>query len=82
MDKLGISTMWSEFINNPKGFKEWLKNNESEEFIKNLDKLIQKTRQDLILLIKIKNADNVLSDFEELIKPVYSAIPAFKIFIV
>ena len=41
-----------EFYDNPKGFREWLNYNKKEEFIKNLDKLIQKTRQDLIVLIK------------------------------
>jgi hypothetical protein len=60
----------NEYIDNLKGFGEWLKINESEEFIKNLDKLIQKTRQDLILLIKKRNADKVLKQFEELIIPV------------
>jgi hypothetical protein len=60
----------NEYINNLKEFGEWLKINESEEFIKNLDKLIQKTRQDLILLIKKRNADKVLNQFEELIIPV------------
>ena len=58
-----------EFMDNPKGFREWLKLNEIEEFIKNLDKLIQKTRQDLILLIKKKNARKILKQFEELIIP-------------
>lgn len=58
-----------EFMDNPEGFREWLKLNKKEEFIKSLNKLIQKTRQDLILLIKQKNADKVLKQFEELIIP-------------
>jgi hypothetical protein len=58
-----------EFMDNPKEFREWLKLNKKEEFIKNLDKLIQKTRQDLILLIRKKNAKKVLEQFEELIIP-------------
>lgn len=59
-----------EFIDNPKGFREWLNMNKKEEFIKNLDKIIGKVRQDLILLIKQRNADKVLKEFEELIVPV------------
>lgn len=53
-----------------KGFREWLENNKQQEFIKNLDKLITYTRQDLILKIKQRNAAKVLKDFEELIIPV------------
>jgi len=59
-----------EFIDNPKGFREWLNINKKEEFIKNLDKIIGKVRQDLILLIKKRNADKVLKEFEGLIVPV------------
>lgn len=59
-----------EFIDNPKGFREWLNMNKKEEFIKNLDKIIGKVRQDLILLIKKRNADKILKEFEELIIPV------------
>lgn len=59
-----------EFIDNPKGFREWLNINKKEEFIKNLNKIIGKVRQDLILLIKKRNADKVLKEFEELIIPV------------
>lgn len=64
------NTKQSEFLDNPKGFREWREINKKEEFIKNLDKIISKVRQDLILLIKQKNADKVLKDFEELIIPV------------
>jgi hypothetical protein len=59
-----------EFMDNPKGFTEWLNTNKKEEFVKNLDKIISKVRQDLILLIKKRNADKVLKEFEELIIPV------------
>jgi hypothetical protein len=53
-----------------KGFQEWLKNNQREEFIKNLDVLIKKTRQDLILKHKQRLAKKALDNFEELIVPV------------
>jgi len=53
-----------------RGFKEWCDKYEVEGFFKNLNKLIQKVREDLIVLIKKRNADKVLSDFEELVKPV------------
>lgn len=58
-----------EFMDDPEGFHKWWKNNQSEEFIKNLDKLITKTRQDLILLKRQENAKKALEYFEELIKP-------------
>jgi hypothetical protein len=59
-----------EFRDNPSGFTVWLKNNKREEFIKNLDKIISKVREDLILLIRKRNAEKVLEDFENLIIPV------------
>lgn len=59
----------NEFLGNPKGFREWLNRNKKEEFAKNLDKIISKIRQDLILLIKRRNAEKVLKEFEELIIP-------------
>jgi len=58
-----------EFIDNPNGFRDWKKDNESEEFIKNLDTLIKKIREDLITVIKTKNAEKALENFEELIIP-------------
>jgi hypothetical protein len=68
------NTKQDEFVKNGvfdgKGFREWLDMNEKEEFIKNIDKLITATRQDLILLIKKRNANKVLKNFEELIIPV------------
>jgi len=58
-----------EFMDDPEGFDEWYRKNQSDEFIKNLDKLITKTRQDLILLKRQENAKKALEYFEELIKP-------------
>jgi len=63
------NTKQDEFMDDSEGFHKWWKNNQSEEFIKNLDKLIQKTRQDLILLKRQENAKRALEYFEELIKP-------------
>lgn len=59
-----------EFKNNPKQFQAWMKQNESEEFLKNIDTLIRKTREDLIIKRKQINAKKALKDFEELIIPV------------
>jgi hypothetical protein len=64
------NTKQDEFSDKPQEFRLWLKNNEAEEFIKNIDKLIQKTRQDLILLQRKKATDKALDYFEELIIPV------------
>jgi hypothetical protein len=58
-----------EYKDNTKGFTEFLKNNKEEEFNKNLNKIIIKVREDLILLIKRRNVLKVLKDFEELIIP-------------
>lgn len=51
------------------GFKKWHSEHEKNGLLKNLNTLISKVREDLILLLKKKNANRVLSDFEELIKP-------------
>src|SRR5690606_38530500 len=59
-----------EFKNNPQQFQSWMKQNQSEEFLKNLDTLIRKTREDLITKRKQINAKKALKDFEELIIPV------------
>ena len=59
-----------EFGDNMKGFSEWRVKNQSDEFMKNLDVLIRKTRQDLILITRQKNAKKSLMKFEELIVPV------------
>ena len=64
------NTKQNEFIKNPKGFSDWLKRNESEEFLKNINNIIQKIRQDLILLHRKKIAAKALDAFEELIIPV------------
>jgi hypothetical protein len=63
------NTKQDEFKNDGDGFQKWLENNKREEFIKNLNKLITKTREDLILKIKQKNIKTVLNNFEELIIP-------------
>ncbi|MFA5528897.1 MAG: hypothetical protein WC996_09830 [Peptostreptococcales bacterium] len=59
-----------EFKNKPKQFQSWMKQKESEEFLKNIDTLIRKTREDLIIKRKQNNARKTLKDFEELIIPV------------
>ena len=64
------NTKQSEFMDNPSDFTLWLKENGKSEFLKNIDKIITKVRQDLIIKIKQKNADKVLKKFEELIIPV------------
>jgi TRAP-type mannitol/chloroaromatic compound transport system substrate-binding protein len=58
-----------EYGTDRKGFHNFLKRNESESFLKNLDVLITKTRQDLITLLKRKNAEQTLEKFEQLIIP-------------
>ena len=52
-----------EYKNKPEQFQSWLKQNESEEFLKNLDTLIRKTREDLITKRKQINAKKALKDF-------------------
>lgn len=52
------------------GFRKWLKNYENEQLTKNIDKLIRYTRQDLLELLKRKNNETILKNFEELILPV------------
>ncbi len=72
--KFDWNSKQDEFIHNGvkdgKGFRQWLENNKREGFIKNLDVLIKKTRQDLILKHKQRIAQKVLDDFEELVIPV------------
>jgi hypothetical protein len=62
-----------EFMNDGeydgKGFREWMENNEKEEFVKNLNKIITATRQDLITIKKKKIAEKALENFEDLIIP-------------
>lgn len=50
-------------------FNQWLDQNESDEFKKNINLLIQKTRADLITLKKRQISNKSLEYFEELIKP-------------
>lgn len=50
-------------------FTDWVDENEKEEFLNNLNLLIRKTRQDLILIKKRKLSEKALEYFEELIKP-------------
>ena len=73
-NKFDWNTKQDEYVKNGvfdgNGFGEWIKNNDREEFIKNIDKLISYTRHDLILKIKQKNTKKVLDNFEELIIPV------------
>lgn len=73
-NKFDWNAKQEEFIKNGvfdgKGFGKWIENNEREEFIKNLDVLIKKTRQDLIVKHRQKIAQRVLDDFEDLIMPV------------
>ena len=59
----------SDEFENPEDFSKWLKQNKSEQFIKKINVLISKTRQDLILLKRTKMAEKALEYFEELIKP-------------
>lgn len=72
--KFDWNSKQDEFIHNGvkdgRGFREWLENNKREGFIKNLDVLIKKTRQDLILKHRKRIAQKVLDDFEELVIPV------------
>ena len=51
------------------GFNQWLDQNKSDEFKKNINLLIQKTRADLITLKRLKLSEKALEYFEELIKP-------------
>lgn len=53
-----------------KGFNQWINDNVSEEFAKNLNKIIGYVRHDLILKLKQKNANIALNGFETLIIPV------------
>jgi hypothetical protein len=65
------NTKQKEFMNGDKydgkGFREWIENNEKEEFAKNLDKIITATRQDLINIKRKKIAEKKLKYFEDLI---------------
>ena len=58
-----------EFRDNPEGFRDWMKSNDKNEFINQLDNLIKKTTQDLTLLKKRRVISNQLKAFEALIIP-------------
>ena len=49
-------------------FRMWFEENKSEEFLKNLDDIIRKVTQDMILIKKKKMAEKKLEAFEDLIK--------------
>ena len=74
MDRFDWNKKQDEFTDNGvydgKAFNEWYRNYESSQFSKNIDVLTQKVREDLITIIKRRNAEKVLSKFEELIIPV------------
>jgi len=59
-----------EFGDDQQGFKEWAEEKDFEVFNSQLNTIITKVRQDLILLIKKENAKNALEKFEQLIIPV------------
>ena len=58
-----------EFSGKPEEFRNWLKSNEYNGLINNIDKVISKVTQDMILLKRKKIADMKLQAFEELIIP-------------
>jgi hypothetical protein len=51
------------------GFNQWSVQNKSDEFKKNINLLIQKTRADLITLKRKQLSEKALEYFEDLIKP-------------
>lgn len=58
-----------EFEASNSEMSKWIDEMDAEGLVKNIDTVIQKVRQDLILKIKQKNSKRVLEDFEDLIKP-------------
>lgn len=52
------------------GFNEWYDKNKSEQFLANIDNIISKTTQDMLLIKKKNIAQLKLDAFEELIIPV------------
>lgn len=58
-----------EFGDNQEAFREWRRRNDSIEFIKNIDSLIQKTKEDMDIKLRQSKADKDLSKFEDLIIP-------------
>lgn len=58
----------TEQDNHPTDFNEWFKKQANDEFVKNLNKLIMLTGQDLTTIKRKEFADRKLKDFEDLIK--------------
>lgn len=58
-----------EFEGRNSEMSKWIDEMDAEGLVKNIDTVIQKVRQDLILKIKRENSKKVLEDFEDLIKP-------------
>lgn len=58
-----------EFSGKPEEFRNWLKTNEYNGLVNNIDKVISKVTQDMILLKRKKIANMKLQAFEELIIP-------------
>ena len=53
------------------GFRKWREQNEQDEFIKNLGKIISAVRSDMILFKRRELADKKVKEFESLILPVF-----------
>lgn len=58
-----------EFSEKPEDFRNWLKTNKYNGLINNIDNVISKVTQDMILIKKQKIAEMKLKAFEELIIP-------------
>ena len=58
-----------EFDNDPEGFDNWMIKHKSDQFLKNLDDIIRKTTQDMILIKRQEISKKKLDAFEELIIP-------------
>ena len=58
-----------EFRDIPNGFNDFIKKNKSESFLKNINNIIKKTTQDMILIKKQDISEKKLKAFEELIIP-------------
>ena len=56
----------------PQEFAVWRQENQSKQFLKSLDKIIQQTTHDMILIKKREMAEKKLQAFEELIKETMS----------
>ena len=58
----------SDEFKTPEEFWLWREENKSEQFLKNIDRLIKLTTQDMILIKKQKMSEIKLKSFEDLIK--------------